>query len=467
MTLPDAFAQYTRRLMGDELYSKLTAALAQEPPTSIRLNKAKCLTAAYGATTVDWCPDGLYLTDRPAFTFDPLLHAGWYYVQEASSMFLHRVISQYVCSPSLMLDLCAAPGGKSTCALGALPEGSALFCNEPVPLRTQILAENIQKWGRPEVVVTGSTPEDYTRSGLMFDAILCDVPCSGEGMFRKDEGSISEWSPQNVDRCATLQRQIVESAWQCLRPGGLLIYSTCTFNAKENEENIAWICRELGAELLPVDIDEAWGISGSLSTEVQGPVYRFIPGLTRGEGLFMAALRKGGNDDSCLMAPRRKQKRDNKKTGNKQVEEWLKEPEAFDITQTQDRIIATPKRLTPFYELAARKLRVVHAGITMGTAKGRDIIPDQSLAVSTELRREAFRSVELDYGQAVSYLRREPLSMPEGTPRGFILATYARAALGFVKNIGSRANNLYPQEWRIRSSHTPDKTALPHIFTTD
>lgn len=464
MTLPEAFTRHTLGLMGPERYAKFTAALTEEPPTSIRLNTAKCHGGPAGAETVGWCGCGRYLTGRPAFTFDPLLHAGWYYVQEASSMFLHHAIRQHVHSASLMLDLCAAPGGKSTCALGALPEGSVLFCNEPVPLRTQILAENIQKWGWPEVVVTGNTPDDYARSGLTFDIVLCDVPCSGEGMFRKDEAAIGEWSPQNVEKCAALQRQIVASAWQCLRQGGLLVYSTCTFNAKEDEENVAWICTELGAELLSVDTDEAWGVTGSLSSCLTGPVYRFIPGLTRGEGLFMAVMRKSGEGGPCLTALRRKNRRDSAAKGTPIATEWLERPDEFDISSTPSSIVAVPKRLTPFYDVAARKLRTVHAGVTLGTVKGRDIIPTQSLALSTALRREAFPCAELGYTEAVGYLRREPIALREDTPRGFVLVTYAGAALGFVKNLGPRANNLYPQEWRIRSSHSPDEATRPTVI---
>ncbi len=467
MTLPDTFTQYTRSLMGDELYGKLLRGLADEPPVSIRINRAKCHASPEGARPVGWCTDGWYLQGRPAFTFDPLLHAGWYYVQEASSMFLHHVISQHVADASLMLDLCAAPGGKSTAALGALPDGSVLFCNEPVRQRAQILAENMQKWGRPEVVVTNSMPADYARSGLEFDVVLCDVPCSGEGMFRKDEGAIGEWSPQNVDRCAALQRQIVADAWQCLRPGGLLIYSTCTFNAKENEQNVAWICSSLGAELLPVSTDAAWAITGALSDCLAGPVYRFIPGVTTGEGLFMAVMRKRGERLSAAAPPRRRQNRQGARNRAAEYTGWIEKPEDFDFFTPADSIVAIPKRMAAHYETAARTLRIVHAGVTIGTIKGRDIIPAQSLALSVALRPGAFTRAELPYSQAIAYLRKEQLQLPEGTPRGFTLVTYGGAPLGFAKNIGPRANNLYPQEWRIKSSHAPGDDSRPAVICTD
>ena len=466
MNLPDIFTRYTRQLMGEELFARLAEGLRAEPPVSIRLNAAKCGTAPHSGERVGWCPTGYYIESRPAFTFDPLLHAGWYYVQEASSMFVHHVVSRFVTSPATALDLCAAPGGKSTALLGALPPGSVLACNEPVRLRAQVLAENMMKWGWPDAVVTCNTPGDYARSGLTFDVVLCDVPCSGEGMFRKDEAAIGEWSQQGVERCAALQREIVAAAWQCLRPGGLLVYSTCTFNAKENEENVAWICRELGAELLDACADAAWNTVGSLSPCVQGPVYRFLPGVARGEGLFMAAMRKCDDGTGRAAGPRRKARKSLRKETGGDIRGWLRPAGDFDVYQLPDRTIATPKRLSPVYEAAAGSLNVLHAGVTLGTAKGRDFIPHQSLALSTALNPDAFPRAELGYAQAIAYLRREPTALPEGTPRGFALVTYGGAPLGFAKNIGTRANNLYPQEWRIRSSHAPAADARPAVVAT-
>ena len=227
MNLPIDFEQYTRQLLGDNLYDRLKTGLDnQAAPTSIRLNpfKAQGKDVANGLneTAVPWCKDtGRYLKTRPNFTFDPLLHAGAYYVQEAGSMFVDHVVRTLIQQPVTMLDLCAAPGGKSTALRAALPEGSLLFSNEPMRTRAQILSENLQKFGHEDVIVTNNYPRDYRKSRLMFDAILADVPCSGEGMFRKDDGAREEWSLQNVDNCWQLQREIVSDVWHCLRPGGL------------------------------------------------------------------------------------------------------------------------------------------------------------------------------------------------------------------------------------------------------
>ncbi len=473
MELPKDFTDYTLFLMGEERYGRFLCSLDEQPPTAIRLNpdKHRCgdvtvVGAGGEAPVVDadgqvpWCPQGWYLRSRPNFTFDPLLHAGVYYVQEASSMFVDNVLRQYVAGPVQMLDLCAAPGGKSTAARAVLPEGSLLFSNEPIPLRAQILSENLQKWGHPDVVVTNNYPKDYRKAGISFDVILADVPCSGEGMFRKDPNAIAEWSRRNVFGCAQLQRDIVSDAWHCLRPGGILVYSTCTYNAQEDEENVRWIATELGAELLPVAIDAAWQVTGSLQGEIT--VYRFIPGYTRGEGLFMAVLRKTGDG---AITPKDKGKNKERKGTKVAVAEsdWVRRDQPMAFLREDDAYRAIPARWLPVYQQARKALRVLHAGIKLGTFKGKDVLPDQSLALSTLLNKEAFPAVSVTYEQAIAYLRKEAVVLPAEAPRGFVLLTYRDKPLGFVKNIGNRANNLYPQEWKIKSSHVPD--TAPNILS--
>lgn len=466
MTLPDDFITCTKACMGDSLWRRLAEGLAGEAPVSIRLNPLKCRggkwTAVSGDGRVPWCGDGIYLKTRPGFTFDPLMHAGMYYVQEASSMFLDRVMRQYVTDGAVtMLDMCAAPGGKSTIARAALPEGSLLISNEPVRPRARVLAENMQKFGHPDVIVTNNYPQDFVRSGLMFDVILADVPCSGEGMFRKDPDAIGEWSLGNVEKCRRLQRDIVADAWACLRQGGILIYSTCTFNTKENEENVRYICEELGAETLPVDIAADWGITGSLLGGFSKPVYRFLPGLTRGEGLFMTALRKTGTGGSADKGRKdskqkngRNRRRDN--AGTRPCASWLASPDGFETMRYGDAVIAVPRAWNGICDAAMKSLNVLSAGVPLGEVKGRDIIPAHALALSTALAPAAFPSVELDYGRAVSYLRKESVTLPPDTPRGYVIMRYKSVPLGFAKNIGNRANNLYPAEWKIKSTHTPE-----------
>lgn len=459
--------------MGDELYSRLEEGLdSQESPVSIRLNpfKAQSLDVTEGLydCTVPWCSlTGRYLRERPNFTFDPLLHAGLYYVQEAASMIVDHIVRTFIKEPVRMLDLCAAPGGKSTALRAALPEGSVLFSNEPMRTRAQILSENLQKFGHEDVIVTNNYPRDYRKAGIMFDAILADVPCSGEGMFRKDDGARAEWSQQNVDNCWQLQREIVSDIWKCLQPGGLLIYSTCTFNAHEDEENVEWIASELGADIIELPVEESWDITPAVVGNV--PVCRFLPGISRSEGLFVAVLRKHGESETTALKasaanskPKKDRKNQRKQTaqGGKQQSadtmQALRTPDNFTARRNGDEIVAIPKRWADTYDAAASTLKIMHAGVTLGTEKGRDIIPDQSLAMSRQLNIDAYPHVELSYAEAINFLRKEAVTLPEGTPRGFVVVTYKGFPLGMEKNIGNRANNLYPTEWRIKSSHVPE-----------
>ena len=434
MELPEAFVRYTREVMGEDRFARYLAAFDEETPVSIRLahHQAHPRPLPKGGEVVPWCPLGYYLPERPNFTFDPLLHAGCYYVQEAASMFLYHILSElshqsplpwggdgggqgaggrlslFTLHSSLFtsLDLCAAPGGKSTLLRSLLPDDCILFSNEPVRNRAQVLLENVTKWGYPRHYVTNNYPRDYRRSKLKFDLILCDVPCSGEGMFRKDPQTVSEWSPQNVEKCWQLQRDIVSDAWACLNDGGLLIYSTCTFNTKENEENVRWMQQTFDAEILPVSVRPEWNIQGSLLPDFHAPVYRFIPGITRSEGLFVCVLRKGGSPSP---------------SSRKHTHSLLSGP--------------VPS--------AVAKL-------------GLSLLEPPALHVDGPC-------VELTYQQAVAYLRRESLTLPPDAPRGLVEVTFHGHRLGTVKNLGSRANNLYPKEWRIKSTYVP-QTYQPVII---
>lgn len=459
MELPSDFTSYTRHLFGDELYDKFVKALDEESPVSIRLNQFKVQNSKFTAHSsqltaqiVPWCSQGYYLNGRPAFTFDPLLHAGLYYVQEASSMFVCEIVRQLIHEPVMMLDLCAAPGGKTTALRSALPSGSLLFANEPIKTRASILKENIIKFGHPDVIVTNNYPQDYRKGKLQFDAILADVPCSGEGMFRKDANAVGEWSLQNVENCRGLQRSIMKDMWPCLRPGGVLIYSTCTFNAQEDEENVEWIAETLGADFVKLQTNVEWGIHGSLAGN--NPVCRFIPGETRGEGLFIAALRKHGDSRDAFCLGNVKVAGGNRQSSMfKSQRSWINGDFSFDMEK--EFVRAVPSRWNGLYNDVKRKLHVIHAGVGMGTIKGKDIVPDVSLALSIALSEEAFPIVELGYNDAIRYLRKEAMVLAPSVPKGFVVVAYEGHPLGFVKNLGNRANNLYPQEWRIRSSYTP------------
>lgn len=471
MKLPASFIEYTRGLLGDENYDSLAKALDQESPVSIRLNKLKIQHEEWN-NRVPWATDGYYLDKRLTFTFDPLFHAGCYYVQEASSMFVEQILRRYVSEKSVvMLDLCAAPGGKSTHARSVLPPGSLLVANEVIRNRSQVLAENLTKWGNPDVVVTNNDPSDFPRLGTFFDVILTDVPCSGEGMFRKDPVAVEEWSPKNVEICWQRQRRILTDIWSCLKPGGILIYSTCTYNTKEDEENVAWMQQEFDAEPLTLDIPAEWNIAGNLLENNELPVYRFLPHRTKGEGFFLAALRKPVTAEEIAYEPvktsGKKNKKDEKpnatlvpKEAVATVRNWLDESadvDGYKMIVEGSTVSAFPKSYAEELAMLKQVLRVIQAGVTVAEVKGKLLVPAHALAMSRLLKKDAFPTEEIDYKQAIAYLHKEAISLPETAPRGTVLLTYKQTPLGFVKNIGNHANNLYPPEWRIRSGHLPEE----------
>ena len=388
MTLPEDFVRMMHEQYDADTADSLCHALCDtEPEVSIRLNPRKGKTLSIENLDVEacpWCPDAYYLHERPAFTFDPLLHAGAYYVQEASSMYVSQLLRHHfpVSGPSAALDLCAAPGGKSTLLASLLPQGSILVSNEPMPKRAQVLAENMQKWTRTaegeypvRSVVTQNYPTDFVEFTDSFDLLLTDVPCSGEGMFRKDEVAVQDWSLQNVDLCWRRQREILQGIWHVLKPGGLLIYSTCTFNHFEDEDNVRWICENLGGMLL----EER----------------HFLPGKDRGEGFYCAAIQSVPRDEEQLPS----------------------------LGVSSDEL----KSLEV-------KLRTLH------------VLP-QAFSVEPDMPR-----IELTYSQALSYLRREAVRVP--APRGMVLLCYKGYVLGPGKCVGNRINNLYPEQWRIRTTYT-------------
>lgn len=447
------------QLLGTEDATALCQAISEKnTPTSVRLNPVKPSeqTEFDVDTQVPWCNAGRYLTVRPKFTYDPLLHAGCYYVQEAASMFIeqaYRVVSQDFV-PARLLDLCAAPGGKSTLWRSLLPDGALLVANEPIRQRAQILNENLIKWGHPDTLCTSAFPDEFSGLSSFFDVIAADVPCSGEGMFRKDEGAVSEWSPEAVDACASRQWQIIESIWPTLRSGGYLVYSTCTYNRQENEDNVYRICNELGAELVQIPVEESWGISGD--TTGRGLlVYHFFPHKTKGEGLFLALLRKT-SDAPVMKVKKNKKGKEQQKSpslrGGSKVVEWLKDNSQFKLYMPDEEHIAAIR--ATLYDDAicvSSQVRTLNAGILLAELKGKKMIPQHALALSTFLEESAFPRAELALNEALSYLRRESLCLPSDVSTGYVLAVYQGYPLGFLNNLGARANNLYPQEWRIRN----------------
>lgn len=464
MNLPEGFIESLCQGSGATLFAGLPEALALDPVISVRLNGVKTPEGGWhdGVRNVAWAPAGRYLSSRPSFIFDPLMHQGAYYVQDASSMIIGHVVRSLCASsggPVAYLDACAAPGGKTGAAIDALPKGSVVWANEYVPQRAAVLRENLAKQGYPLTIVTTGDTARFAGMDAAFDIVAADVPCSGEGMMRKDAEAVAQWSPRLVEQCAALQREILANLWPSLRPGGYLIYSTCTFNRLENEDNVGWLIDTFGAEPVEIPVDSSWGIAPGLDDAF--PAYRFVPGRTEGEGLFMAILRKPGDEAFHLPSATR----DTRRKSDRRTTPKLS-------SQTAMLLARTATWLTPEWEakieadgdkliaLFPQQIAGHHPRLEIATVKGRDAVPSQQLALSRAYCRGAFPEIEIDRLQALRYLRGEPPELPDDAPRGHILLTHRRLPLGFVKNIGNRSNNLYPRPWRIVS---PVPEALPPL----
>ena len=455
MKLPEAFIEQLRRLLPDEWEVLAGAITTSEPSVAVRVNEARGAGVPDGARRVPWCDQGFYLEGRPVFTFDTDWHAGRYYVQDASSMFIAHVIRQFIHEPVRYLDLCAAPGGKTTAAIQALPSGSLVVANEIVPPRARVLADNVVRWGNPQCVVTSNAPVNLGKFQGFFDVIATDVPCSGEGMMRKDDEAVAQWSPALVEQCAQRQREILADVWPALRPGGLLIYSTCTYNRQENEEIADFIVRELGAVSLEVPVEPSWNIHPAIGSECH--CYRFMPHRVDGEGLFMAVFRKEG--EATRQDIRFKEK--NAKKVDEIGKNWLLRPNEYVIEQQGDLSIAIPQDIRRDVTALRATLNVLHAGVELATVMGRKTVPHHALAMSLARADGAFPVCEVDYSTALRYLRGESISV-DG-PRGHVLIVHQGAVLGFANNLGNRANNLYPKPLRILSTHVP--AVRPQVLT--
>ena len=449
MILSQEFIGQLQGLLPDEWEALVESITASEPSVAVRVNEARGAKVPAGARRVPWCAEGFYLADRPAFTFDTDWHAGHYYVQDASSMFIAHVIKHFVHEPVRYLDLCAAPGGKTTAAMQALPQRSLIVANEIVPPRARVLADNVIRWGNPRCVVTSNAPANLGKFSGFFDVIATDVPCSGEGMMRKDDEAVAQWSPALVEQCAQRQREILADVWSALRPGGLLIYSTCTYNRQENEEIADFIVSELGATSLEVPIEAGWNIHPAIGSPCH--CYRFMPHRVDGEGLFMTVFRKSGE------GPRQdiRIKEKNSKKVDETCKPWLAKPQDYIIDQQGDLTIAVPQDIGREVAALRASLNVLHAGVELATVMGRKMVPHHALAMSTARADGAFPVCEVDYPTALRYLRGESITV-DG-PRGHVLIAHQGAVLGFANNLGNRANNLYPKPQRILSTHLPDE----------
>lgn len=471
MEIRDTFRNYLEEALGPEKAQVAFSAFSQAASTSVRINPHKVPATEIfpEAVPVIWSKTGKILKERPLFTLDPLFHSGAYYVQDSSSMFVGKVFrtileSEYQgrdfgSEPLKVLDLCAAPGGKTTDLASSLRDfcgsGFLLVANEVMKQRVQILADNVAIWGDPNVVVTNSDPADFSGLSDWFDIILTDVPCSGEGMFRKDVEAQRQWSEDNVALCASRQRRILADVWPSLADGGTLIYSTCTFNRHENDDNVSWLSQQMGADPVFESEDRGLLYDGVIRT---GLGFSLVPGFVPGEGQYCSAVRKNQGEFSHRPAQYRPAQYRPAQSHQKAARKGGKDipmvampafTEPAVCKMKGELIIAVPENINSLVCFLEDSLRVVQSGCAVGTVKGKDLVPSADLALSGLLAQEAYPYEELSREDALKFLHKDAIVLK--TPhKGFVVVRYCGLPLGFVKNLGNRSNNLHPQSRRIR-----------------
>lgn len=419
-------------------------ALDFQARVSVRLNKQKYRSAP-NLAPVPWANQACFLEERPVFALDPLWHAGAYYVQEASSMFLEQAFQQVeIEGPKMVLDLCAAPGGKSTHLNSLIKDDDLLVSNEVIRSRVPILIENLTKWGHSNFVVSNSDAKQFGELGALFDVLVIDAPCSGEGLFRRDPEAANEWSPENAKLCSVRQRRILAESWPALKQGGYLIYSTCTFNPAENEENLDWLRSQGGFESVRIPLQDEWNIDELEHNGIYG--YRFLPHKVKGEGFFISVLKKT-EETTAVRFPKKFKTRLQRPASLPNG--WIQTPENKIFFQHNDQLKFMPAAWEREILLLFEKLNLVKGGTHFGTLKKKDILPEHELAMLNERAPEAFELVELTQEDALKYLARDNFQL-QLSGKNWQLAAFSETPLGFVKNLGTRFNNYYPKEWRLR-----------------
>jgi len=453
--LPEAFESQMLALLGSEEFALFKEGLALPSQTSIRLNQQKFVALPYPKRAIPWAKDAYFLEERPSFTMDPTFHAGAYYVQEASSMFISHVLESQKIQKGMYLDFAAAPGGKSTLLSSYLGDEGLLVANEVIASRAQILKENVIKWGLGNTVVSNNDPEHFSPLEGFFDLVLVDAPCSGEGMFRKDPQARAEWSADHVNLCSARQKRIVDKAGELVKGGGYLLYSTCTFNEKENEEILRFLTEEFAFEPVRIPLDPSWGIVETEVSTEEGTFfgYRFFPHKVAGEGFFITVLRRPEGAYS-QEAPTTKEFKHHslKRVGEKEAPGLEKEVGGDGTGKfylLQDAYFRMNGGYFQELEKLAQVLSLRYFGVELGKKQGEEWIPSHEWALST-LPKDGFPRQELSVEEALDFLRKKEQSFSE-LPLGWVLLTYQNLPLGWIKNLGKRANNYYPKEWRIRN----------------
>ena len=449
IALPTAFVERMRRELGAEEAEQLLVSLDTPPAVAVRLNGAKCGARWQDAEPIAWCREGRRLAERPSFTLDVAFHAGAYYVQEAASQFIAHIVEGEELEGKRVLDMCAAPGGKTTIYASAVGRDGLVVANEYIRSRANVLADNVRKWGLGNVLVTNNAPEHIAAYRGWFDVVAVDAPCSGEGMFRKEEVAREDWSEEAVRMCAERQMSILREAWQSLREGGLLIYSTCTFNRDEDEGVLNALIEEVGeglTESREIEVDDTWGVVCGRVGVFQ--TFRFFPHRTGSEGLFVAVARKAEATTQRTPKARKQIMKSVAKGCDEELRRWVSSPAEMTFAEVGDMIYGYRKSQYKAVQALSEGLTAIYSGVAMGQIfKGR-LKPDWALSQYVDLRREGLPVVEVAESVALDYLRKRDISV-EGMSEGVNLIVSEGYALGFVKRVGARCNNLYPNSLKI------------------
>ena len=455
MLLPEAFITSLRGAPGFDEAAFTAVHDSGAQVTSIRLNPAKIIEQQLQelpgtAEKIPWCANGYYLPQRPIFTLDPLLHGGAYYVQEASSMFLEEVMKQ-TCDlkqPLKVLDLCAAPGGKSTLLQSVLSSDSLLVSNEVIKTRVNILAENITKWGAANVVVTNNEPYHFQRLENYFDVIVVDAPCSGSGLFRKDPDAIKEWSPHNVEMCGQRQQKILNDIMPSLNKNGILVYATCSYSSAEDEDILRWLAENFELKNLRLHLEQSWQVIETIANGNYG--YRFYPDKVKGEGFFIAAFQKKMPAEEFNRTSKNKDQKKSAKVSAGEIDilrPFIKNTAHFSFHRSGDEIIALPATLNDDLPVLQSALYIKKAGTRLGAIIRNELVPAHELALGSVVSNQV-QAIEVDKDVALQYLRKEEIKL-DSVLKGWALIKYRGVSLGWIKILANRCNNYYPKEWRI------------------
>jgi 16S rRNA C967 or C1407 C5-methylase (RsmB/RsmF family)/NOL1/NOP2/fmu family ribosome biogenesis protein len=446
--LPNGFKQRLRHQLGEQAYIEFEASLNKETPVSLRINKKK-LNTELNYSKVNWCSTGYYLPERPLFVSDPLWHAGAYYVQEASSMVLEQAFNKIIelnDKDLKVLDLCAAPGGKSTHLSSLLKDNDILLSNEVIQTRVPVLKENLLKWGFPNTIICNNDSRDFSQLGEIFDIVVVDAPCSGEGLFRKDPHATEQWTEDNVTTCELRQKRILQEVINCVKKGGFIIYSTCTYNPGENQAQVEYLTTK-GFQTVP------FSFAGKLESS-----YQLMPHTHQGEGFFIALLQKIETHTEGSI------ERDETQIKTEKLGiEWKKLMNVdIEFIKFRNEMTAVKPPLLDFYKTISKQLKIVQLGTSVGTQNQQLMIPSGELVFSQHFNIEYWPSIELTIEQALLYISKQTIPYSSSN-KGYVTLTYKNIPIGLGKFAGNRINNLFPNEWRLRKQIKQEEifTILP------